>query len=131
MVVDSYEQLYRRRMDSFQTGLWQHLDTVPLLAESLAMEILGYLLELACQATHIENIMLGRTALLAIPRHWLLTHVEAAAEPLLLLNDDWGYRRLLEVYHSLDAGLTAKLVSRGLVSDNLDIREAAQDFLEI
>jgi hypothetical protein len=128
--MDSYELAYRKQMDSFRKDLWQHLDTVPLLVENLAREVVSYLLELACQAQNERNIVLGRAALQAIPRQWLLLRIEAAAEPLLSLDDDWEYRRLLEVYESIDAGLTAALTSRGLASSNPEIREAAQDFLD-
>jgi hypothetical protein len=73
---------------------------------------------------------LGRTALWAIPRTWLLDHIEAAAEPLLQLEEDWEYRRLIELYWHLDIPLVRRLAIHGLASQNSDIREAASECLE-
>jgi hypothetical protein len=72
------------------------------LAEKERQFVLSYFLELACQAQNMLNIELGRASLVTLPRKWLLEKIEAAAKPLLDTNDEWEYRRLLEVYWKLD-----------------------------
>ena len=129
-VEQSYELAYRQQMDSFSEGLWEHLCNVPLLKESVAGKVLSYLLGLACQAQNVHNITLGRMALLNIPRVWLVEHIKAVAEPLVALNEEWEYRRLLELYENLDAGLTTDHLLRGLVSPNPDIQSTAQAYLK-
>ena len=86
-------------------------------------------LELACQAQRVDNIERGRRGILSLPIHWTLTHIEAAAEPLLQTNDEWEWRRLLEVYALLDHALWRKLAERAVCHSDSDIREAGQDFL--
>ncbi len=126
--MDPYEQRYRQQMDAFQPGLSLRLHLVPMLEPDVRDAVMRYLLELACQAQNTGNIMLGRAALLGLPRGWLLEHIETYAEPLLELEDEWEYRRLGELYEELDDELVRRLVRRGLVSSGEDIREAAQDF---
>jgi hypothetical protein len=123
-----YDERYRQRMDAFQAGLWAYLDTVPVLESDIRDEVVQYLLELACRAQNIRNITLGRTALLALPRVWLLAHIEHYAEPLLQLKEEWEYRRLAELYEQMDDDLVRRLVIRGLASPNEGIQEAAQEY---
>ena len=128
--LHSYEINYRNQMDAFQKDLWAHLDLTPTLPTDTGHAVLTYLLELACQSQNVLNIELGRKALLALPRMWLLAHIEEDAEPLVQLNDEWEYRRLLEVYSKLDSTLTRKLAMRGIDNSDIGIREACKDFLD-
>jgi len=126
----SYGTSYKRWMNAFQEGLWEHLEAVPTLEPQTRDAVMGYLLELACQCQNITNISLGRMALLALPRDWLVQHIKRYAEPLLELEDEWEYRRLLEVYQQLDDDLVHRLALRGLTSPDGDIQETAHEWLE-
>jgi hypothetical protein len=90
--------------------------------------VLSQLLELACRAQHVGNIELARRYLVSIPREWLLDQIEPLAEELITSGGEWEYRRLLELYERLDDDLLRRLVARGLLSDNEEIKEAAEDF---
>jgi hypothetical protein len=125
-----YDVAYRRRMEAFAPGLWADLGRVPALPPETGRAVLAYLLELACQAQHIRNIELGRAALAGLPRRWLLARIEAAAAPLLRLQDEWEYRRLLELYERLDPGLWRRLVAWGRRSPVAAIRAAAAAALD-
>ena len=89
-----------------------------------------YLLELAYQCQHYKNIELGRAALMKLPRTWLLACIEEIAKPLLDLSDEWEFLWLLEVYRSLDKTLVERTAHYGLTSQNVDIRETSQEFLD-
>lgn len=129
MTLESpYDTMYRQRMDTFAENLASRLDTVPTLEPAICDAVMGYLLELACQAQNARNIVLGRTAILGVPRVWLLANIERYAEPLLQLQDEWEYRRLGELYTQLDDALLERLVIRGLSSQDEGIRQAAHDF---
>lgn len=121
---------YKQQMNAFQEGLWQHLEAVPTLEPQTRDAVMRYLLELACQAQNINNIMLGRNALLSLPRDWLVQTIECYAEFLLELEDEWEYRRLLEVYEQLDDTLVHRLALRGLTSPDSEIQETAHELLE-
>jgi hypothetical protein len=130
MVQDPHEVAFRRRLETFHEGLGDRVEMLPSLDWATAKEVLAYLLDLACRAQHVRNIELGRETLLALPRTWLLAHIEALAEPLISLNDEWEFRRLLEVYERLDKPLAQRLAERGLSTPSPDIREAGREFLE-
>ena len=125
--MNPYDERYRQRMDAFQPGLWARPEAVPALEPTTRDAVLRYLLELACQAQNIRNITLGRTALLALPRAWLLRNIEHYAEPLLHLEDEWEYRRLAELYEQLDDDLIRRLVVRGLATPSEAIQEVARE----
>ncbi len=128
--LDQRTIAFRQQMNTYQKDLWKHLEVVSQLEPEIGDAVLCYLLELACQSQHIGNIELGRKALLELPRAWVLQHIERVAAPLLQLHDEWEYRRLLEVYARLDRNFAQNLVRWGLKSQNPEIQEAGQDFLE-
>ncbi len=128
--MHSYEVKYRQKMNCFRDQLWNQLTIIPTLDLDLQKAVLSYLIELACQSQNDINIEIGRQALLNIPRQWLLSHIESITEPLYKLEDSWEYRRLLELYWLLNKELARKLAVQGLNNRNLDIEEAAKDFLE-
>ena len=85
-------------------------------------------LEYACRAQSMSAITRGRTEILSLPRARVLEVIESVAVETLPLSEEWEYRRLLELYRELDAGLLRRLVASGLASADADIREAAEDF---
>lgn len=92
------------------------------------MERLRAAVSLACTPQNAHRIVQGREAVLALPRDWVLQHLQAVATQVLDLSDDWEYRRLLELARLLDAELTARLVAIGIGHDDPDVRDAAEDF---
>lgn len=82
----------------------------------------------ACDGGHLGTITSGRSVILAMPRERVNEDIERVAARCLDLGDAWHYRRLMELYEMLDAGLLRKLLASGLVSENAEIRETAEDF---
>jgi hypothetical protein len=82
----------------------------------------------ACTAQSLPVIERGRAAVLAMPREWVLSNIEQAADAALDLTDEWEYRRLLELLLLIDDALARKLIDRGLASLKAEIRESAADF---
>ncbi|MCI0645539.1 MAG: hypothetical protein L0346_11720 [Chloroflexi bacterium] len=109
-----YVKRFKQDLDSIHENLATHLDQTPTLNSTAQSAVLEYLLSLACQTQNILNIELGRAGLLALPREWLITHLESAAGPLLESNDEWEYRRLLEVTWKLNSQLVRRFVLRGI-----------------
>jgi hypothetical protein len=71
-------------------------------------------LELACRSPDAARAASGREALLGLPRAWLLSRIEAAAEPLLESADAEASNRLLAICREIDPGLHAALARRAL-----------------
>jgi hypothetical protein len=93
-----------------------------------AIEDLRSSVALACQPTHVRYIVQGRSQVLAMPRAWVLEHIEEVATGALNLSDYWEYRRLLELAALLDSRLLQRFVSLGLGHPDPDVHEAAEDF---
>jgi hypothetical protein len=104
------------------------LRVVPLLDEPVRRALFDDLVRLA--SVGHADVTLCRDAIRSLPREWVLAHIEASAEPLLLAGDEEEYRRLLELYEQLDADLTRRLATRAARDDRADVREAGNDFLE-
>ena len=125
-----YVKRYKQELNSIHKNLWMNLDLVPQLSHQVQQLVLSYFLELACQAQNSLNINLGRASLMTLPKDWLLENIESASQPMMNTNDEWEYRRLLEIYWKLDRGLADKLVIWGLKSMNPEIEITAKECLE-
>jgi hypothetical protein len=121
---------FRRQLDKFHKGLSADITLTTTLPTETRNAVISYLLELACQSQTALNIEIGRKALLALPKEWLIANIEPIAKPLLLLESEWEYRRLVEVYLLLDRKLACGLIKSGINSKNPTICEAAQDYQE-
>src|SRR5947199_5835406 len=82
----------------------------------------------ACQAQNDAVITQGRREILAMPRDSVLQSIERIAADSLPLNNEWEFRRLLEVSEQLDRGLLRRLFDIGLVSSNAEVRESSRGF---
>ncbi|MEO7716119.1 MAG: hypothetical protein ABIY70_07945 [Capsulimonas sp.] len=118
-------------VNSFAPDLWDHMDRIPMMPSEVGAAVLAELLELACQCQNFGNIHTGRYGLGRIPKEWLVLNIECAAEPILTEGGEWEYQRFLEFYLWHDGRLFQGLIDRGLQSDNPEIREAAEDMLQL
>jgi hypothetical protein len=125
-----YDRDFRRYLSQYHERLWERLDLVPTFSSTSSTALLTYFLDLACHSQHIRNLTLGRLALWALPREWLLAVIEPIAEPFIQEQDEWVYRRLIEIYWTLDSGLAQKLAERGLMSSDMEIRHTAAECRE-
>lgn len=117
------------RVNGRAAGLWDHLERVLDLEPAVGRAVLLDFLEQACLSQNDGNIRIGRYGIAALPRAWVLANIEAAAEPMLSGDDDWAYRRMLEVFRYLDSSMAHKLALRALAHSSSDIRGCGQDFL--
>lgn len=62
-----------------------------MLAPEVGLSSLGSFLDLACSCQNIGNIMSGRIGIQALPRKWVLEHIEDVVEPLLQLGDGYEW----------------------------------------
>ena len=125
-VVDPYAIAVRRRLEEFHTGLSADLNALPSLPRATALGVLRYLLEVSCQAQHIGNINAGRRVFAMAPRQWLLATLPEVVD-VLDLNDEWEFRRYVELTSFLDPQCAEHVVHQALTSERPDIREAARD----
>ncbi len=75
-------------------------------------------------------VQAARDLILKLPRAWVLSHIETAANPLLEAGTYDEYRRILELYEQIDKGLCRRLALRASASTDEDVRDAGNDFLQ-
>jgi hypothetical protein len=126
--ADSYHRHFKAFLDAISPELAADLSAVTALPAAQADRVVAEILSCACQATHASLIELGREAAASLPRQWLMEQIERVADRTLNYDDEWEYRRLLELYKHLDDALLSRLVHRGINSKNSEIAEAAGDF---
>ena len=142
--VDAHAALVRARMalvsqspdlvDTLRHGLHEPaeraaaLDVARLLPEDRRKQLLPELLALASFAHGLteESIAVMRS----LPRSWVVSVIEAFAEPLLRTDDHEAYRGLLRVYGEFDVELARRLALRAQHHPDPDVREAGADWLE-
>ena len=121
-----YADRFKDHLGAIQHDLWEHLEVTPSLDLANSVEVISYLVELACKSQNTLNIELGRAGMMALPLPWLLEHLESVAQSHVNLQDEWEYRRLLEIAWKLDHGLVEILTMYGLGSQNINVRQAAE-----
>ena len=98
-------------------------------SESAARVLLGHLLLLSCQCQNAGRMMLARRALATVPSETLVTRLVPLAHELIDQDDEWEFRRLLELLSFL--GLEHALreaIEVGLRSSQAEVVEAAAGF---
>lgn len=121
---------FKRAFDSIEPNLCENFELTPNLAPEKGYLVISYLLEFACQCQNMLNIELGRAGLLSLPQYWLLQNIKKVMPRVLNLDDEWEYRRLLEVLWKIDKGLVREFTIQGLYSGNAEVRETARDSLD-
>jgi hypothetical protein len=111
----------RERDCAFRTGEMLELER--------RQELLPDLVALACEPSYVPTIHRSRDLIMTFSSEWLSQHVESAAEPLLASQDEWIYRRLLELYAHIGRDLTLRLAKRAAGHPNSEIREAGDQFI--
>lgn len=123
----SHEDWFRAALDQVSEGLADRLEYLGGHPEAVASAAVEVILGRACLAQNGNNILLGRAAASRIPQEVLSKLLPGAVARALNLNDEWEYRRLLELLEHVKSPLLAEYIRLGLASADPEIREAAQD----
>lgn len=126
--MDFYEQTLMNNINqvsNFNFSDIKDLDKYPL---EISTRVLKMLIESACLSQNYRSIELGREKIGEIDKTWLKEHFIDIAYSCIDLNDEWEYRRLLELVSVTSPELKQDIVAQGLDSSNEEVREAAMDF---
>ncbi|MXQ54915.1 hypothetical protein [Shimazuella alba] len=83
---------------------------------------------LACQGQNLGPITLARKQIKLIHQDWLLEHIPKVANDCINFDDEWEYRRLLELIDETVPSLLKWTVEKGKDSLHEEVREASKDF---
>lgn len=82
----------------------------------------------ACRATHAAIIVAARKALSTIPADWLRQYLREVVDSQLDMNDEWEFRRLLELLEIVQPAQRAYFIKTGRTSRDGGVRAAAEDY---
>ena len=108
---------------------FEHLEQIASFEQEKASQIVSRILEHCCDATHTTIILIGRNAFKRLPPEWVTTNLPAIIAQSSHLDDDWNYRRLLELLKESNSALSNVYIKKGLGSNNPEIDEAAREFM--
>ncbi|PWW39914.1 hypothetical protein [Paenibacillus pabuli] len=96
----------------------------------LGIKILTILIEWACQPQNTHPIEIARKKIKTIPSDWLIEHLPNVAKTAICFDDEWEYRRLLELLSEAIPKLLDWGIELGINSKNEGIKEAANNYKE-
>ena len=76
---------------------------------------------LACDASSMPAIQRGRDAVATLPRGYVIEHIESIAADSLDLDDEWHYRRYVELCEQIDGELFQRALEQGQQSSNPEV----------
>lgn len=127
-MTDRYTNQLIERLEEIYPGAPLLLDRADSLPTAIARDIVKMLLTTACDSQNVANITSSRRLLQALPLAWLVTVLPDLIDQVIDINNEWNYRRLIELLQILGLDILPVYIERGLLSSNADVRDAAQDF---
>ncbi len=106
------------------------ISEIMALSEKTATEVIGKLIFWACNPTNIMPITIARNCLEQFPVDWVSPKIKQTVFRYIDINDDWDYRRLLELCELISLDLLEWAIELNEKSTNPDIVEAVNDFKE-
>lgn len=129
--MDTYERELSEEINRIAgKNVFFDVDLIIGLDSKTADDIVGCLLSYACQSQNDSPITLGRKYLTMLPKEWITERIIKVSPAALDLNDDWEYRRLMELSEMISKELLRWVHDQGRESDNPDVIEAYNDYIE-
>ncbi len=123
-----YSDRLKDGIDRLYPGASDHLDAINELPDSAAKSIVAFLVSCACEPQNTGLITLARSTLAELPAVWLSSVLGGSIKESVNLDDEWEYRRLIELLGELNSALLQQYLDYGLASEHAEIREAASDY---
>ncbi|MGO4350274.1 hypothetical protein AB4Z45_32980 [Paenibacillus sp. MCAF9] len=127
-LVDPYELQLRKALNKVLPDAYESLKTLDQMPSEIGMNLLGVLVNYACESQNITVITLARDSMKKIPLKWLTQYYPEVVNRSIDWADEWQYIRLLEVTQEVAPELLKVFIDRGLCSENDEIHETAEYF---
>jgi hypothetical protein len=128
--ISPFVEHLEERLNQIYPCAYQRLESIETFPLSAGKRSLAFLVAQACQCQHVGNITVAREAVKRVPSVWLSQHLPEVVRSSISLDDEWEYRRLLELLREVAPHLLVGYIEKGRESSNEEVREAAEDFIE-
>lgn len=129
-IISPYELQFKNALNQISPDVYDNMDEIESLPESIGIKILTLLVEYACRAQNLSPIVLARDKIKTIPSKWLIKYLPEVAKKTINFEDEWEYRRMLELVSEAVPMLLTWGIEQGINSTNEEVREAAKDYME-
>ena len=126
--VDPFKNNLVAILDEIAPGAFDQLEKLASLPIDIRSRIVDELVQRACTCQHVGNIYVSHNALLRIPSDLRASMLQDAVTRTLDLDDEWEYRRLVELLLEIAPQFVERYLEIGRSSNVADVREAAEDF---
>jgi len=96
--------------------------------DSISEKVLSILLAWSCYGQNEAGIKLGRSEMMKVPKVWLKEHLLDVIKKDFDYDDEWNYRRLLELVVMIVPGNKKDILELHNGSINPEILEVIKDF---
>ncbi len=126
--MNQYEEMLMEELQCIHGFKYQdikHLDEYPY---DISRGVLRILIESACLGQNYAPIELARKKISEIDVEWLKENVLEVAKSCIDFEDEWEYRRLMELIIEVIPELKNELFVIGQNSENEEVKEAVEDY---
>lgn len=92
-----YEEQLRKHVNKISEGSYDNIKDIIKYPNQISLKILRILIEYACLGQNIAPIELARKKIKEIDSGWLNNFIPQVAQMCICFEDEWEYRRLLEL----------------------------------
>lgn len=127
----TYADVFRADLEQCAPGLHDDPDGAPALNGAVARRALGCVVEAACTSQNMHRFSLARAFMRRLPSAWVARHIRYAIDDKLDVNDEWEFRRLLELLAGAEQRrVLVHFIKVGRESTNEEVKEAAEEFAQ-
>jgi len=112
-LVDPYELNIRKALDKILPGAYDNIEKIGGFPTEIRKNILEILIKYACESQNVTAIMLARDRIKKIPSSCLSCIFLEALDAVIDFQDEWEYRRLLELVKEAVPDLLTLFIDRG------------------
>ncbi|WP_366293481.1 hypothetical protein [Paenibacillus sp. AN1007] len=112
-LVDPYELNIRKALDKILPGAYDNIEKIGGVPTEIRKNILEILIKYACESQNVTAIMLARDRIKKIPSSCLSCIFLEASDAVIDFQDEWEYRRLLELVKEAVPDLLTLFIDRG------------------
>lgn len=123
-----YERQLSKQLDHIWENAYNNINNITTIPYDKSVKIFKLLIQYACSSQNIAAIELGRKKIKEINIQWVNKELPIVANQCICFDDEWQYRRLLELVKDINPELLEWAISLGVNSINEEVREAAEDF---
>lgn len=126
--MNQYEEWLIKELQHIHGFEYQDIKYLDKYSYEISKKVLGILIENACLGQNYATIELARKKISEISAGWLKENLLEIADSCIDFEDEWEYRRLMELIIAVIPELKNQLLIIGENSANIEVKEVVEDF---